>query len=290
MQGSYGAGQMSALGEMGYTSKHINEHDVFLGISAGAATSAFGMAGQKQTLLGTSYFYTVCVNEQFVSFLRLHQIMDVSVVEKALRDGIKKLDVAAVRKNPAQFFVQAYNQTKGAPEFINAKDPLIDMVQAIHASMAVPLVYNKAVAIGDSHYSDGAFDDPMPIVRAIETFKPTHVLILPNTPFNRVPPGEPSKVAQILINAIPSTGSFGFIRKVLNNRQALRQSLEAIASHQHVKIGVAWPPEMDLEVFTQDAEKIKTAIKASAQSVFTLFGEERRHLKLYEEVYGDKFV
>ena len=286
MQGPYGAGQMCALQEMGYTTEHIDGQDVFLGISAGAATCAFGMAGKKQSLLGTSYFYTICISKTFLNYMRLHQVMDISVVGRALREGSTKLDTLAVKQNRAQFYVQAYNEKNKLPEFINTKDPGLDMVDALHASMAIPVVYNKTMVINGIKYSDGAFDDPLPIVRAIKPFNPTHILILPNIPFNRIPAGQPSKLEKFLVQAMPHAGSLGFIRKVLNNRHALRQSLEAVARTHNVKIGVAWPPEMGLGMLTQNIPKIKTAIKASAKEIFELFGEGEKELKLYEEEYA----
>ena len=285
MQGPYGAGQMCALQEMGYTTTHINGLDIFLGISAGAATCAFGMAGKKQSLLGTSYFYTICTAKVFMNYMRLHQVMDISVIGRALRNEPTKLDVESVKQNPAKFYVQAYNENKKEPEFINTKDLGLDMVDALHASMAIPVIYNKTMFINGVKYSDGAFDDPLPIVRAIKQFKPTHILILPNIPFNRIPPGEPSKLEKFLVQAIPHAGSLGFIRKVLSNRHALRQSLEAVAQTHNVKIGVAWPPEMGLGMLTQDKTKIKSAIKVAAKDLFNLFGERERDLKLYEEEY-----
>lgn len=287
MQGPYGAGQMCALQEMGYTSSHINERDVFLGISAGAATCAFGIAGRKQALLGTSYFYTVCTTKAFMNYMRLHQVMDVSVIGQALKNEFTKLDVEAIRRNPAQFYVQAYNENTKEPEFINTKDTSLDMTDALLASMAIPVIYNKTLVINGVKYSDGAFDDPLPVVRAIQRFRPTHILILPNTPFNRIPLGEPSKLERLLVKAIPHAGSLGFVRKVLNNRHALRQSLEAVAQNHNVKIGVAWPPEMGLGMMTQDKTKIKTAVRAAAKDFFDLFGEPERVLKLYEEEYPE---
>jgi len=285
MQGPYAAGQISALQEMGYTDNHLNEKDVFIGISAGAPTCAFGMAGKKQVLLGTSIFYTVCASPEFIKYTRMKKIIDISFLEKSFRIEPTRLDVEAVMKNPAQFYVQAYNETEKSPELINAKDPSIDMVTAIHASMAIPLAYDKEITIGKSRYTDGAFDDPLPFIRIIEKFKPTHILILPNIPFNRVPLGNPSTMERTLLEMIPDKGSLGFIRKVLDHRQALRRALNTMAEHHNVKIGIAWPPEMGLHMFIQDKEKIKDAIRASAKEIFTLFGEGERSLKLYEEEY-----
>jgi predicted patatin/cPLA2 family phospholipase len=285
MQGPYGAGQMSALQEMGCVDRNLDQKDAFIGISVGAATCAFGMAGKKQALLGTSYFYTVCASSAFIKYARMNKIIDISVVEKALRAQPTRLDTRAVMKNPAQFYVQAYNETEKSPELINAKDPGIDMINAIHASMAIPLVYDKAIVIRQSRYTDGAFDDPLPLARAIEKFKPTHVLILPNVPFNRIPLEDPSRMGRILLDMIPDVGSLGFIRKVLDNRQVLRRAFDTMAEHHGVKIGVAWPPEMGLHTFIQDKPKIKAAIREAAKSMFTLFGESERNLKLYEEEY-----
>jgi predicted patatin/cPLA2 family phospholipase len=287
MQGPYGAGQISALQEMGYTDRFLGEKDILLGISTGAPTCAFAMAGNEQVLLGTSYFYTICTTNSFINYLRMHQMVDVGFIEKMLRDGPMRLDVDAIKKNPAQFYIQAYNEKKQESEFVNAKNPDIDMISAIHASMAIPLVYNKKITIDESTYTDGAFADPLPIGRAMEYFKPTHVLILPNTPFNRMPTKESSKTKEFFLEMIPEKGTFGFIRKVLEHRQKLRRSLDDIAQYHNAKIGVAWPPEMGLSQFTQDSGKIKNAIKESAKEMFALFGEYERSLALYEEKYGN---
>jgi predicted patatin/cPLA2 family phospholipase len=270
---------------MGYTERHLNEKDAFIGISAGAPTCAYGMAGKKQVLLGTSLFYTVCATPEFIKYTRMKKIIDISFLEKAIRTKPTRLDVEAIMKNPAQFYVQVYNETDKSSELINAKDSERDMIDAIHASMAIPVAYGKSIMIGKSRYTDGAFDDPIPFVRAIEKLKPTHILVLPNIPFNRIPLEEPSNIERTFINMIPDKGSLGFIRKVLEHRQKLRQALNTISEHHNVKIGIAWPPEMGLHMFIQDKEKIKAAIKASAKEIFTLFGEEDRTLKLYEEEY-----
>ena len=287
MEGSYGAGQMLALQEMGYTSlDFLNEKDTFLGISVGAAICAFGMtAAKRQALLGTSYFYTICTDNGFIKYNRMKRIVDVSIIEKALRDTPTRLDVEAIYKNPAQFYVQAYNIKEKVPEFINAKASGVDLIDAIHASMAIPLVYNQEIIIEQSKYSDGGFDDPLPLSRAINKFKPSHVLILPNVTFNQLPAHDPSKIKQKFIDLVPKEGSLGFIRKLLEGRQTLRHTLDKIAEHHNVKIGVAWPPEIGIQPLTQDKIKIKTAIKEAARDIFTLFGEKEHVIKLYEEEY-----
>ena len=89
------------------------------------------------------------------------------------------------------------------------------------------------------------------------------------------------------MKAIPHKGALGFVRKVLMNRHALRQELDIIAETHNVKIGVAWPPEMGLNLFSTTESSIKNAIKISAKELFKLFGEPERELKLYEEEYGE---
>lgn len=287
MQGPYGVGQMDALLEMAYMTRNVSAKDAFLGMSVGATTCAFGLAGKKQALLGTSYFYRICTKKEFLNFLRIHKVVDVSVIEKAMRNPATQLDVDAVRKQPAQFFVQAFNENKKEPEFIDAKDPNIDMIDALHASMAIPFIYDEVVAINGRKFTDGAFNDPLPIVRAIEKFKPTHLLILPNMPFNQLPPGQPGTAEKWFMKLSPDKGFLGFVRKILANRQAVRQSLELIQKQKNVKIGVFWPSDMGLDLLTQDGIKIKSAIKQAAKETFALFGEPERFLKLYEQEYPE---
>jgi predicted patatin/cPLA2 family phospholipase len=284
MQGAYAAGQLRALQVMGYTEKNVTEKDTLLGISVGAPMSAFALAGLEQGLMGMTYFYTVCASKAFINFLRFQKIIDVSVLDQNLRSGALKLDVDSVKGHPCQFYVQAFNKSTKQPEFINAKEAKPDLVSAIHASVAIPVIYGETVIINDCLYSDGGFDDPLPIERAIKKFNPTHVLILPNRPFGRV---EKSPFEDLGSKILPEGGILGLLKKLLKNRKELRGSLDFIANTHNVKIGIAWPPDAGLSQFSQEKGKIKNSMKVAGKDLFKLFGEPEKVITLFEEEHGE---
>jgi len=198
MQGPYGAGQVIALGRMGFRDKF----DTVVGISAGAADAAYFLSANeesdKQTLLGTSLYYKELATKKFLNFLRLKQIMNVGYAVGLMKEGEKALDTDAIIKGHSEFYVQATNSTTKEPELINGKTAKQGVVQAIEASMALPWVYGKEIEVDDGKYVDGAFE-PVPIQKVIERFNPTDVLILPNMSYDNTDTRILSKAKNALI-------------------------------------------------------------------------------------------
>lgn len=286
MKGSYSAGQMIGLNKMGLG----NVFDSVVGISAGAGMSAYFSAGEEQTLTGASLFYEECSKKEFIDFERIHRIMDVDVVANAMRSGKKSLDQEAILNSPRDFFVVVTNINTLQPELINVKTAVPDMISAVNASMAIPLVYRKEIELNGGQYIDGGLD-PLPIEKIIEKFHPTDILILPNMPFERMDSFETnfgeflvSDLMQGVSKVIPGESFEKTTEKIFQMNQKMRKSLEFIQGQQKVNIGVLWPQESGLGTFTVNSETVKTAMLESARDTIKAFkGEQPKEIGLFSE-------
>ncbi|QQG45729.1 MAG: patatin-like phospholipase family protein [Candidatus Sungiibacteriota bacterium] len=284
MKGPYSAGQALGLHEVGLG----RAFDVVVGISAGAGTAAYFSAGKEQAQIGTSLFYEECTTKDFIDFRRLHQIMNVDFIAKAMRHGPKTLDQKAIMDSPQELYVGVTDPKTFKSKFIDVKTATPDMISPFHASMAAPIAYRKAVEVNDGRYVDGAFD-PMPVEKVIEQFQPTDILILPNTPFDRMDafettPGEylVSELIEGASKVIPAA-SLGTVEKFLRIKEQIRKSLEFIQKQKGVNIGILWPRDSGLTNVTTDAVRIKAAVLESARGVIKEFGAQQpREIELFE--------
>jgi len=281
MKGPYGAGQaLLGLPEAGLD----KVFDTVVGISAGAATATYFVGGEPQAAKGASIFYEECTKGEFIKFRRVHQIMNIDVVTEAMSHGEKSVDKQAVLDSETELYVGATRKEDGEFELINAKTARPGMITAVGASMAVPLVYRKAIEVNGEKYIDGAFD-PMPIERLIKQFKPTDILVLPNTPFDRMDAFELNPGQYLfaeLAHQTGSLGSIGTVEKFLRVKEEIRKSLEYIQNQNKVNIGILWPPDSGLSNLGTNPDKVEAAVIESARDVIKQFGSAQpRKLNLF---------
>lgn len=299
MKGPYSAGQVLGLNEAGITSEVF---DTIVGISAGAGAAAYYTAGPEQTRLGTSLFYEECTTPAFINFARLRDIMSINTLMKWMGGPEKKLDEEAIRKSRAKLY---FGVTRSDDVNAAAQDPKAEFIEAVSAqpaltsehsrvlsamrsSMSVPMVNEEVPPVNGIEYVDGAFD-PMPIKALIERFNPTDILVLPNTPFERLDAFQLSKGEYIvaeLLKAFGSPGSLlslGQMEKFLLIKEQMRQSLGYIQKEKGVNIGIVWPPDSALGTFGQKPGEIKSAVLESARGIISVFGKKQpQEIKLYE--------
>lgn len=274
MKGPYGAGQ--AL--LGLPAVGLDKvFDTVVGISAGAATAAYFVGGAGQAPKGASIFYEECTEGEFIKLRRVHQVMNIDVVTDAMSRGEKAVDQRTVLDSETEFYVGVTGKKDGQCALINAKTAKSGMITAVGASMAVPLLYRKAIEVNGVEYIDGAFD-PMPVEKIIEQLNPTDILILPNTPFDRMDAFELSPGQYLfaeLAHRTGSLGSIGSIEKFIRVKEEIRKSLEYIQQQKKVNIGILWPPDSNLSNLTIDPGKVETAVLESARGVIKEFGAKQ---------------
>ncbi len=280
--GCYGAGQMAALEDSGYSETFT----AAVGTSSGACDIAYFLA--HQALLGATVFYKECMTGSFFNPRRLRKIVDADFLTGIFRSGSKKLNVQAIRDNPTKFYVQVLNIQTGECELKDTKGE-VDIIKLLHASMALPLVYNKQVKINGSDYVDAAFRG-LSIQKVIKLFGLTDVLILPQRAYE--PMENVKKKAQTysrIAKLIPDDGPLAIFDRYFKYSEVFHEILAYIREESEVNIGIMYPPAIrDIKAFGNRPEDVQTAVWASAIGTFKDLregrGENFRPIHLYSDV------
>jgi len=270
MRGPYGAGQVLALDEMGLTADKI---DVLIGASAGMADLIYYASGQ--TYIGTSMYYDECTSPEFINLSRIKQVLDVSIVGKAMRSGEKAVDQKRIMEIPTE--VYALNTPVGGTDakLVDIKTATPDMIAPIEASMNVRLLKAPGIDVNGINMEDGSFGS-FEIQRLIDKFQEPGseltILVLPNIPFRKlaeVP--EPNR----LVNQLPDSGVLGTIKKFARISQELRKTMQDCRKKQDVNIGILWPPDRGLDTLDADPDLIKLAVADTIRDTIKQFGERQ---------------
>ena len=268
--GTYEAGQLAALLETGITPKEI---DNCVGISTGAGGLLYYVTSRENYYKGVG-IYTHVLNEKgFLNWKNWPRIMNLGVVFRAVLKGERAVNIPAVMASSSGFWVIAQNTLNEKNEIINAKN---DPINAVHATMAVPYFYGEKVQVEGGTYTDGAFAET-PLEDIIKKFEPTHVLIIPNMPFEDLANFKiVNGVLKVIEWFLPEEGTPGVFKKVLQREgdvKSLRQACDEISVRYGVKIGWLWPPDCGIRPTTTDSALLQNALQAAAVDAYKKFNK-----------------
>ena len=179
--GAYGAGAGIALHEL----RLVNVFDWVVGMSTGAWVGAFLLAGPKQIRQGAAIYYQDFSGSQLFSYWPPKRfMMSKQRIASSTLIGDKMLDADAVLESAAKFFVGLTTED-GRGIFIDAKTAKPNILAALYASSANPLAYEKPLLVNKARYWDGGIALQCPVWEICQQFhpRPTHILVLPNTPY-----------------------------------------------------------------------------------------------------------
>ena len=168
----------------------------------------------------------------------------------------------------------ATGKKDGRGELIDAKTAQPGMMNAIAASMAVPIAYKKAIEVNGKEYVDGTFS-PVPLEEIVKKFNPTDILVLPQVPFNRTDAFELNFGEKIVAEFAHRFDSLNTVEKFLRIKEEIRKSMEYIQKQKGVHIGVLWPPDSALNPLTTDPDQVEAAVMESARGGIRTFGAEQ---------------
>lgn len=164
MKCAYCAGVLDQFLENGIT------FDYCIGVSAGAASVASYLAGQKGRNLR---FYTEYIDDPWYfgmrSFLKNGDLFNLKYIYGDLTNsgGRDPLDLEALKKNPAEYEIVATCAETGEGVYFSKDDLIQDDYRHVMASCAIPAVC-RPVEIDGKHYYDGGLADSIPMQRALD--------------------------------------------------------------------------------------------------------------------------
>jgi len=287
MRGVISAGAMVPMEALGFT----EGFDAVYGSSAGALNGAYLLA--NQAAFGASVYYRDVANRRFINFLRPRKVLDMDFVFDEVVGSRSRLDVARIRSNRTPLHVVVTDARTGEEAVHSSHDPGIDVLTALKASAAVPILYDRTVALNGSHYVDGSLVNPLPVERAIRDGC-TDILVVLTLPrsYRARPPGvlERRIVRRRLDPVSPALVAAWHRRHEVTNRALhLIEGRTVREGTGPVNIVAVFPhPFRTVSAFTIDARRLKRAALDAAWRTMRLFSDAPcRPAELIQFVSGE---
>ena len=176
MRGIYSMAALMALEECGLG--QVFDH-VF-GSSAGAINAAYMLA--EQAKLAVTVYLDDISNKNFVNFLRVNKIVDIDFLVDEVLKKHKALDVQKVMNSKSTFHLIMTDYLTSEEVVVTNKDKTLDLMEAIRATAAMPILYNKVVQVNGRGYIDGGLRDAVPLKRAIQQGCTDIIVVLTREP------------------------------------------------------------------------------------------------------------
>jgi predicted patatin/cPLA2 family phospholipase len=267
MRGVYAGGIVTGLEEAGMR----NVFDLVVGISSGSAASAYFLSGQAE--MGTSIYYEDLANRQFINPRRVWKMLDVTYVDAVFRQA-KPLDTDAVKQSRSNFLISVTDPATARCQMIDAKDPGVDIVTAIQASSALPVAYNRTVAVGEQEYVDGVIGCGLPLEYTLDQGY-DNILVVLNRVFEAK--GEQTPNIEKIIAHLAMRGRFSqelrtayLTRNQLYNAGINRVN-ERISGDTNIAVGIVSPDTMPLSRLETNRELMKQVAAGAKEQVRSIF-------------------
>lgn len=236
MRGVYSTGAMCALSDLGLTSNFSN----VVGESAGAVNGAYFVARQATKKAGWRIYTRYLNNKKFINKRKFPEVLDIDYMESVIRNKVK-LDVEEIILSPIKLHVALTKYPEIKQEMYTLQDE--EIINAIKATAAVPIIYNKPVRVHDDYYVDGGLAGAIPYEYAKSLDYEIMVVILTNPLGYRY---EDSRIKQKFVSSEFAQKKYG--KKILDavdtlddKYNAVLEQIEKDSADPHNKIYVVSP-------------------------------------------------
>lgn len=177
LRGSYVVGAILALIEKFL----LTAVDVAIGTSSGAATLAYYVSGQFDSI--TNIWTNLLTTWKFAGFrnpLFGKPILNIDYLVDEIFKKQDRLNIETLRGSRTEFLVPATDfQTGKARYFSNRESG--DFFEVLRAAMAIQIFYGRTVELAGNFYVDGALAAPIGIAKALEAGA-THIIVISTRP------------------------------------------------------------------------------------------------------------
>ena len=269
MRGAYSIGGLIGLESLGFGAVF----DEVYGGSAGALNAAYFLAGQAA--YGSSVYYEDATDLRFINPLRLRKICDVDYLFDRILGAVKPLNVPAVLGGRSRLLVALAESASGRLFLQDASQSPVPLMTLLKASSAMPVLYQRTVAIGSRLCVDGCFPVAIPFHEAL-TRGATHILVLLTQPASfREPP--PSALQRWLFARLYSRGSQPFaetFNRSPERSNAVREMVLGVSPSNTGAAIATFCPEAGseaLERTTTSPSRLRAGIEEMNQKVRAAF-------------------
>ncbi|MGD8395455.1 MAG: patatin-like phospholipase family protein [Candidatus Eiseniibacteriota bacterium] len=289
MRGVFTAGALCGLEELGLR----DCFDVAFGASGGAINIAYLLAGQ--VFYGTSIYYSDINNNAFIDFRRFAagNAVDIDYCFDEVIGRRKRLDLERVLAHPTELRIVLTDVEAGTSMHVRQHDleEASELLLALKASAAMPLVYRRHLALGERRVMDGAYLDPVPLDAAIAAGC-TDVVVLLTRPRGWRPVTSPSWVRAWVHRSLGMRNGGALnrawaagLRRYADTLARLELDTVRGDDGREVNLAVVAPPAtLGLSRFTRDRARLVEAATEAARRVHTLGGVEPESLRPFEAI------
>lgn len=238
--------------------------DTVVGVSAGSGNSAYFLAGQS--VRGASLWHECSSDKQLINNRRFWRVLDMGYGEYLMRN-VKVLDQEAIRESRSDFFIGVTVAETGEGKYLDAKDG-VDIVTAVHASSAIPVIYNQTVNIAGVQYGDGAIGNGVPIDKAIQNGSTDILVVLNNLIDEEV---QFSRRDKLMIRLYMLKFSAAYRDATLATDDEYSNLSDAIGKAGDINIGVIVPTRMPISRLSSDHDAIISVVQDGKDAVLNLF-------------------
>ncbi len=180
MRGVDGSARAIALEHAGLISKF----KVMVGVSTGAPVVLYAAGGVIER--GTRIYYEESMSNDFLSWsprrfwqgTSAHMGYQCDIYRGVV--GQNPADIARALSCPADLCVGVTDYESGKGSLVDIKTAIPDPIEAVHASIAVPLLYRRPVKVNGRRAVDGAIGIPFPAQEVVERWNLDGVVVLAN--------------------------------------------------------------------------------------------------------------
>jgi predicted patatin/cPLA2 family phospholipase len=131
MKGVYGGGAVSALETSGYG----EVFDVVVGLSTGAPTVAYFLAGQSE--LGTRIYSEECCTKNFINPMRITRMCNTQYLVSVFKSPDKKLNTSKLLSSRTKLYI-GVTEPKTAEQHFFSPETEEDLFSLVEASISMP--------------------------------------------------------------------------------------------------------------------------------------------------------
>lgn len=160
---SYSAGFLSALVDK----YQLTDPDILIAGSGSAGTATYYVAKQFKDI--TRVWSDCLSTKEFLNKFRFKKVIDIDYLIDTVFKRMIPLNIKAFKCSHINYLIPVTNSLTGTVEYYSNKDKT-DIYEIMRATKAMPILYNKQVALNGQHYCDtnlSAFVD-LSIEKAIE--------------------------------------------------------------------------------------------------------------------------
>ena len=278
MRGVYTGGSLLGL----HLASTTRVFDVVYGTSSGAVNAAHFLSGQGHLKAAT--YYKVLADGKFSHPLRLHRVVDIDFFVGGVLQNLIPLELERVLGQKTPLHVALLNCTDARGEVMRLPDHLATAWDVIKACVAMPVVYNRTIAIGGKQYADGGIPIPFPLQAAIDDGCTDILVLRSRDPYRRVP--QRFITARWLYACVFARGRRGLLDLYDQWPNTLNRLGEIAAGNLMSKSGpniaTIAPTSPRVKSSTMNKVALRQACLEMAQETLALFGGDSKELAALE--------